>query len=559
MTARRSPLSSLLSRLRDRSPGLVAGLLGGAVAAGLGLGAFAVLVMMLWISSPYPDSGPGGALHVAAGLWLLAHGAELIRTDTLSGAPAPVGVTPLLLLALPVWLAFRAARDAVEGDAAEGDAGDVFSGEGEREPVSGRTAWAGVVAGYLAVGGAAAWYAAGGTLRPDWVWTGVCVPLVVAVAAAAGVWNAYGRPRDAVDEVLLLMPAGVRRPFVGPAARARLDTAVRAAGAGVAVLVGGGALLLAVALVWHGGAARESFLRVTEGLSGQFAVLLLCLTLMPNAAVWATAYSLGPGFSLGAGHVVGPLSSSPAALLPPFPLLAAVPEEGAGGWVNWAAGAVPVAAGVTVGWFVGRAGCGGRGGRGGRGGAEVWSRGRTAGVTLGAVGLAAAGVALLAGVAGGPLGVASLASFGPVWWQVGVAVLVWGAGVAVPVAVGVRGWGCRGVAEGPGARVGKPRVGEEGGGSGAGADEAERGWGARFSWRRKGEGGGEGGGAEGAEGAEGVVDDGLDGGPYDLLPAEPDGGPEPEVRAWGVDDAAREARWAALREASGRGDAADAG
>lgn len=117
MTARRLPLSPLLTRMRDRTPGLAASLLGGVLAAGLGLGSFAVLVMVLWISSPYPDSGPGGALHVAAALWLLAHGAEVVRVDTLSGVPAPVGVTPLLLLALPVWLVRRAARDAVEGEA----------------------------------------------------------------------------------------------------------------------------------------------------------------------------------------------------------------------------------------------------------------------------------------------------------------------------------------------------------------------------------------------------------------------------------------------------------
>lgn len=110
LTARRTPLSSLLVRMRRRSPGLGASLLAGAVAAGFGLGSFGVLVMMLWMSSPYPDSGPGCALHVAAALWLLAHGVELVRTDTLSGVPAPVGVTPLLLLVLPVWLVHRAAR-----------------------------------------------------------------------------------------------------------------------------------------------------------------------------------------------------------------------------------------------------------------------------------------------------------------------------------------------------------------------------------------------------------------------------------------------------------------
>ncbi|MDT9699016.1 DUF6350 family protein [Streptomyces sp. P17] len=526
MTVRRSPLSSLLTRLRDRSPGLAASLLGGAVAAGLGLGSLAVLVMVLWISSPYPDSGPGGALHVAAALWLLAHGAELVRTDTLSGVPAPVGVTPLLLLALPVWLVHRAARDAVEGDEEEAAGA-----------VSGRTAWAGVVVGYLAVGAAVAVYAAGGVLRPDWVWTGVWVPLVVAGAAGAGVWTAYGRPRDAVDEVLILMPAGARRLCVGAQARARLDAAARAAGAGVAVLLGGGALLLAASLVWHGGAARASFLQLTEGLSGQFAVLLLCLVLMPNAAVWGAAYALGPGFSLGAGHVVGPLSSSPASLLPPFPLLAAVPDAGAGTPVNWAAGVVPVVAGVTVGWFVGRAGS-----AEGDGDGAVWSRGRTAGVASAAGVLCAGGAAGLAAMAGGALGVGALAGFGPMWWQVGAAALAWGVGVGVPVAVGVRGWRCRGVERE--ARVGKRRAGAAG-------EEGRRRWALR---RKESEG-------TPGEGVEEAVyrEDAGSLEPYDFLPVEPEpGGSWPGDSwpgdSWPGDDSAREARWAALREAPGRGD-----
>lgn len=162
MTHRRPSLSSLLTRMRDRSPGLAASLLAGAVAAGLGLGSFAVLVMVLWVSSPYPDSGPGGALHMAAALWLLAHGIELVRTDTLSGVPAPVGVTPLLLLALPVWLLHRAARDAVLG-ADAGDRGDDHEGP---PLIAARTAWTGVALGYLAVGTAAALYASGGELSP---------------------------------------------------------------------------------------------------------------------------------------------------------------------------------------------------------------------------------------------------------------------------------------------------------------------------------------------------------------------------------------------------------
>ncbi|WP_282550259.1 cell division protein PerM, partial [Streptomyces rochei] len=466
-TARPAPLSLLRTRWRDRSPGLAAGLLGGAFAAGLGLASCAVLVTVLWVSSPYPDSGPGGALHVAAALWVLAHGAELVRADTLSGTPAPVGVTPLLLLLLPVWLLHRAARDATDpgdgvgvavgGGAKPGVGVRVGGGGGLRDagppPVSARNAWSGVVLGYLAVATPVVLYSAGGALRPSWGWAAVCLPLVTMGAAGAGVWTAFGRPGGPVGRALRVLPRTLRELIVEP--DARLGAATRAAGAGAAVLVGGGALLLAVSLVWHAGAAQEAYLRLTEDWAGRFAVLLLCLTLVPNAAVWAAAYALGPGFVLGTGHVVDPLASAPAPLLPPFPLLAAVPDPGPGTPLHWASGAVPLVAGGVVGWFTARAATPGAGRErvpGPRGvptggeGAGVWSWRRTVGAAVVAAVLCALLVALLAALAGGPLGSAALARFGPVWWQVGGAVLGWIGAVAVPVAVVVRAWRGRGAA-----------------------------------------------------------------------------------------------------------------
>ncbi|MER7566316.1 DUF6350 family protein [Streptomyces sp. NPDC097941] len=545
MTARRTSLSPLLIRLRDRTPGLAAGLLGGAVAAGLGLGTFAVLVIALWISSPYPDSGPGGALHVAAALWLLAHGTELIRTDTLSGVPAPVGVTPMLLPALPLWLVHRAARDLATGDEAPPQA-------------SARTAWAGVVLGYLAVGAAVALYASGGALRPSWTWTCVCLPAVVMGAAGSGVWTAYGRPAEALDGVLVLLPAGVRRLVLGAEARARLFAAARAAGAGVCVLVGGGTVLLAVSLVAHGGATRGSFLQVTEGWSGRFAVVLLCLALVPNAAVWAVSYAAGPGFVLGAGHVVGPLSSDPAPMLPPFPLLAAVPEAGTGGPAHWAAGAVPVVAGVVVGWFVGRAADAG------------WSRGRTAGAVVWAAVLCAGAVAALTAPAGGPLGVGVLARFGPVWWQVGAAVAGWITVAGLPVALAVRAW--RGFSAG-GPRPGVPSVrvplsrhkATDGAGATSGTvPGATSGTpaGTRTDGTTSGTapriapvtGPAEESGPQDAPGDQDDTyvphdrdrDDSYE--PYDFLPAAPRTESEPSSTPW-YDEASRESRWALLKEA----------
>ncbi|MEV7072872.1 DUF6350 family protein [Streptomyces sp. NPDC093990] len=525
MTARRTSLSPLLTRLRDRTPGLTAALLGGAVAAGLGLGSFAVLVIVLWISSPYPDSGPGGALHVAAALWLLAHGAELVRTDTLSGVPAPVGVTPLLLLALPVWLVHRAARDLASGDE-------------EPPQASGRTAWTGVVLGYLAVGAAAALYASGGPLRPSWTWACVCLPVVVMGAAWAGVWTASGRPSDALDGVLVLLPAGVRRVVLGAEARARLAAAARAAAAGVSVLVGGGAVVLAVSLVAHGDATRSSFLQLTEGWSGRFAVLLLCLALMPNAAVWAAGYATGPGFVLGAGHAVGPLASDPAPLLPPFPLLAAVPQAGAGGPEHWAAGVVPVVAGAVVGWSVGRA-------------ADAsWSRRRTAGAVLWAAVLCAGAVAVLAALAGGPLGVGVLARFGPVWWQVGAAVAGWITAAGMPLALTVRAWRGRtrgGVRRRLSTANGWLHRSER---TGQAEDTGDTGTAESSGRTERPQAGPEAGPVEAPAPREaGPFDEDDAFEPYDYLPPAPSAEQVPSTTPW-YDDALLEARWAALKEAS---------
>ncbi|MGW3336444.1 cell division protein PerM [Streptomyces sp. NPDC001009] len=414
--------SSLRSRMRDRSPGLGAGLAGGALAAGLGLGACAALVMLLWVSSPYPDSGPGGALHVAAALWLLAHGVELVRADTLSGVPQPVGLTPLLLLALPVWLIYRAARDAT-------DASDEPDGP---PPVPARTAWTGVVLGYLGVGTAAALYASGGEPRPELPWVTVCLPLLAGGAAAVGVWAGCGRPHRPFSPGL--SPRWVRGPLSGADARRRLGTAARASGAATAVLTGGGALLLGTSLVWHGDTARLAFTELTEGWTGRFTVLLLAVTLIPNAAVWSASYALGPGFALGSGHMVHPLASDPAPLLPPFPLLAAVPDAGPGSPLNWAVVLVPVAAGVTAGWVVGSA-------------AVTparpwlhWSAGRTLGVLALAALTCTVALALLAELSGGPLGGSALSRFGPLGRLTGPAAGLWVLLLGTPVALTARAW-----------------------------------------------------------------------------------------------------------------------
>ncbi|WP_405795533.1 DUF6350 family protein [Streptomyces sp. NBC_01506] len=554
VSERGTTLSSASATERGRAAALTAAFLRGGLAAGLGLGALAVLVIAAWISSPYPDSGAGGALHIAAALWLLAHGAELVRPDTLSGVPAPVGVVPLLVVALPVWLIYRSARDALEAD------------EG-RPQLTALGALFTVAGGYLLVGGAVVLYARGGALSTDTLATALELPLVPVLSAAAGVWVGSGRP---------LAPLLTRLPGVGRSDTAVAETGAVAAGkrrravvvmrsatAGTVVLLGGGVLLVACSLLWHADAAQESFLQLASAWSGRIAVLLLALALLPNAAVWGAAYALGPGFALGTSATVTPLAVTGSPALPPFPLLAAAPAEGPGMAVTWAAGVVPVVAGLVIAWFTVRVAAPPYAERD-----EAWSARDTA---LAAA-LAGAGCAVLmaalAAVAGGPMGTGRLAEFGPVWWLTGAAALAWTVGVGVPAALSVRAWRLRqrratdvaDVADeldepdlmGEAAEVAEvPDVAMD-------ATVAKPAWWRRVPWRR------------GKTSPEKAVDDGpsvenenengdgdrtpvgvadppptLDGAdpthePYDFLPMD----------AWHDRDA-QEARWAAIRQASG--------
>lgn len=426
---------------------------GGVVAAGLGLGTLTVPVLLLWITSPYPDSGAGGALHIAADLWLLAHGADLLRTDTHSAALIPVALTPLLLSALPAWLLYRALRQAFalheEQRVLPGDDRGTLSAVG----------WLG--GGYLLAGSAAVLYACDGPVRVDVVSAAVALPVFVGcVGGVAGWAEHHARARHAAQEAAARgaeAPGGAGRPpsAAHPApppplpiallpesvreglAPRHLLPALRAAGVATAVLCAGGLLLATGALLHHGDRVLASFSELTGVWSGRFAVLLLAVLLLPNAAVWGSSYVLGPGFSVGAGSGVAPLSGAAGyPHLPPFPLLAALPGQGANGWAAWAcAAAVPLAAGVAGGVCVGRlaAPVPGR-----REGARPWRQ--TAYVAALAAGACGVAVAVLAAVAGGALGTGTLSGFGPTWWLTGAAATAWTVVLGPPVALAVRAW-----------------------------------------------------------------------------------------------------------------------
>lgn len=369
----------------------VSALASGAVAAGLGLGVPAAVVLLLWIGAPFPDSGLSGALHVGAGLWLLAQGAELVRTGTLSGDPAPIAVTPLLLSALPAWLLHRSAASAVAAEeTADGREAAVVAG------------W--VLTGYLGVAAITVAYTAGGPLRVAPL-TALYVPLFAAIATGCGAWAGHGRPLGR------LWGHGTE-----------IVAALRAAGIAAGLLLGGGALLGGLSLAWHAGASASTYAQLSGSFSGRAAVLLTAIALVPNLAVWGASYALGAGFCVGAGATVAPTGVTGHPVLPDFPLLAAVPGPGGGG-IGWAALLIPAAAGAALAWCAGRPG---------------WSAGRTLRIVTLAALFYGAGIAVLAAWSGGPLGTGLLTAFGPRAGLTGAAATASALALGLPAALAFR-------------------------------------------------------------------------------------------------------------------------
>jgi hypothetical protein len=145
-------------------------------------------------------------------------------------------------------------------------------------------------------------------------------------------------------------------------------------------------------------------------------MLVTSVALAPNAAVFGTAWLLGPGFALGAGTSVT-LTGTSVGALPAIPLLAAVPAQPPGPARLLLV--VPLLVGGAVGLLVARR-------------HPTLAPRAAAALAATAGGLGGAALAVAAWAAGGPLGPGRLATVGPSPWRVGVYAAV---ELAVPAAL----------------------------------------------------------------------------------------------------------------------------
>lgn len=274
--------------------------LAGAAAAAIGLVVCMSVALTGWFLA---DAGSHGdttdALRVGAVAWLAGHGSDV----ALSGAP--LGITPLAITMVLVLTAFRAGRWAGQKSAArEADDGAVGV-------ATGTFSCAYVVVAVLTC------VLASRTGAEPVLGRAVLGALLVGVlAGGAGLAAGTGRLR----EWLARAPAWTTE--VGAAAVA-----------GVLWLVAAGAALVGISLLvsFNEAATVLSGLHLSVGDALSYTVVTALFA--PNAVLLGTSYLVGPGFAFGTGTTVSPTAVS-LGVVPAFPVLAALPDEGATpGWL----------------------------------------------------------------------------------------------------------------------------------------------------------------------------------------------------------------------------------
>ncbi len=384
-TLHRPPRPASAGRASPTEPArslLQAGLAAAAWAVGAGLVATALPVLLVWMADARSGSSAAEALRTVGQVWLVAHGVALRLP---AGA---FGLAPLGLLVLPALLLLRA------------------GGHSARECRVSRLPAALQLAAAIAVP------------------YGVLAAVVAGLARTASVqpvsWQALvgGTLVGGLGGVAGVLRGAGLWPAVLPALPARVARLLVAATASVGVLVGVGALLAGTSLAVHLDRAQDLTRASSPGLVGGAALLLLGLSMVPNAAVWGLAWVSGPGFAVGTATAVGPFAHTLGAV-PSVPVLAALPGA-VPAWVGALTLVVPLAAGAIGGVLVLR-----------RLTEPSWQGAAREAALVGPVAGVVVGLACWA--SGGPLGGGRLVEVGPSAWQVGLAVTL-ELGVAAAVA-----------------------------------------------------------------------------------------------------------------------------
>jgi hypothetical protein len=381
-------------------PLAVSGIVAAVWCAGLGLTTLTTITLIGWIAAPRTALGTGlpGVFRTAVNFWLVSHHAGF------SVPHGRVGLLPLGLTVLPGALLFRGGGWITRTGRVRG-----------RYRIGVVHAALALAIPYAALAGLLALAARSSVVAPS-AWQALLACFLLAVVAgglgAARTLVASTTKRSPWVAMLMLLPHRARSVAAG------------VTGA-TAVLLASGLLIFVVSLLFHVREMGDIYGVLGPGVVGGILLSVVAIAYLPNAAIWAVSYAVGPGFSVGAGTSVAP-SGVFVGMIPAFPPFAALPAPGPAPLISLLALIVPFAAGVTGGVLtvrtlpsaVGEA-------------APLW--GFVCGVITGGV------VAFLAALSGGPVGGARMAVMGPSAWQTGLMAAL-EVGVSAAIAAWAANW-----------------------------------------------------------------------------------------------------------------------
>lgn len=287
----------------------VAGALAAAQAAAASLAVVLVPVVLTWVASGGGSASWVEVVQVGTALWLLAQHTGLAVTGGHLGlVPLGTAVVPLLACS---YAGMRLARSL------DPKADKIAAGASRARPSAApRSALITMALTHGALGALAATVSVTDLARPI-LWQATLATTLV--AAAGGALGSLGYAHG-----------GTLRAGLAALADALPDHARRyltPIGATVALQLLAGLVAVGVALVLGAGRVADLYGALGGGVFGAVMVTLLQLLLLPNLAIWAASALAGPGFAVGVGTEVSPLTST-LGPLPAVPALGALPDPG---------------------------------------------------------------------------------------------------------------------------------------------------------------------------------------------------------------------------------------
>jgi uncharacterized protein DUF6350 len=296
-------------------PVAVVGIAAAAWTAALGVAILVCLTLTAWVTAAHHDDAVRPAIATALQAWLLAqHTGITVGAGTVS--VIPLGVT----VALGALLV-RGGRLTVRHS-------------GGSDLLDALTATFSLALPYAVIAALLSSPAQTTGVRPQSL---QALSGAFALALLCGGFGAL-RETDQFDRLMTLIPDDVR-------------VAIRAGISSSAVVFGVGALMVAAALTNSANRAGALAAATHGGYSGAVLLSVVSLAYVPNAAAWASAYALGPGFAIGA-HTSVSVTGVTLGAVPSFPLLAPLPQSGSSAGVGWLALVAPLGAGLLAGWLL---------------------------------------------------------------------------------------------------------------------------------------------------------------------------------------------------------------